>query len=192
MSLLKSCTSCKNFLYTGLESPCPTCVNLCNWTEDESFIVRDSSYYQVFSALYGPKPKLPEKIVLSEEAIKQIKESSVAISLSKSVEEELTKMAEATLGKKFDSDKVDWTLMPWKELEQVLMILEFGAKKYSRDNWKHIEPARYEKAAMRHLISYITGELNDPETGKSHLAHLVCNALFLMWNDNHRDDPESV
>ena len=91
-------------------------------------------------------------------------------------------------GKKFDTDKVDWTLMPWKELEQVLMILEFGAKKYSRDNWKHVEASRYEKAAMRHLISYITGELNDPETGKSHLAHLPCNALFLMWNDNNRDD----
>jgi hypothetical protein len=42
------------------------------------------------------------------------------------------------LGKKFDRDKVDWTLMPWKELEQVLEVLEFGAKKYSRDNWKHI------------------------------------------------------
>jgi len=89
-------------------------------------------------------------------------------------------------GKKFDSDKVDWTLMPWKELEQVLEVLEFGAKKYSRDNWKHIEPARYEKAAMRHLISYATGEKIDPESGKSHLAHLMCNALFLMWNDNDK------
>jgi hypothetical protein len=91
-----------------------------------------------------------------------------------------------TKGKKFDSDKVDWTLMPWKELEQVLEVLEFGAKKYSRDNWKHIEPARYEKAAMRHLISYATGEKIDPESGKSHLAHLMCNALFLMWNDNDK------
>ncbi len=89
-----------------------------------------------------------------------------------------------TIGKKFDLDKVDWTLMPWKELEEVLEVLEFGAKKYSRDNWKHIEPARYEKAAMRHLISYVTGEKVDPESGKSHLAHLMCNALFLMWNDN--------
>jgi hypothetical protein len=90
------------------------------------------------------------------------------------------------LGKKFDSEKIDWTLMPWKELEQVLEVLEFGAKKYSRDNWKHIEPARYEKAAMRHLISYATGEKTDPESGKSHLAHLMCNALFLMWNDNEK------
>lgn len=89
-------------------------------------------------------------------------------------------------GIKFDSEKLDWTLMPWKELEQTLEVLEFGAKKYSRDNWKHVEPARYEKAAMRHLISYVTGEKIDPESGKSHLAHLMCNALFLMWNDNDK------
>jgi hypothetical protein len=89
-------------------------------------------------------------------------------------------------GRKFDSEKLDWTLMPWKELEQTLEVLEFGAKKYSRDNWKHVEPARYEKAAMRHLISYVTGEKIDPESGKSHLAHLICNALFLMWNDNDK------
>jgi hypothetical protein len=93
---------------------------------------------------------------------------------------------ENPMGKKFDKDKVDWTLMPWKELEEVLGILEFGAKKYARDNWKHVEPIRYEKAAMRHLISYITGEKKDPETNKSHLAHLICNALFLMWNDNDK------
>lgn len=88
-------------------------------------------------------------------------------------------------GQKFDSDKLDWTLLPWKEVEQVLEILEFGAKKYSKDNWQKVESSRYEKAAMRHLISYVTGEKNDQETGKSHLAHLVCNALFLMWNDNN-------
>lgn len=87
-------------------------------------------------------------------------------------------------GQKFDKDKPDWTLLPWKEVEQVLEILEFGTKKYSKNNWQEVEPNRYEKAAMRHLISYVTGEKNDSETGKSHMAHLVCNALFLMWNDN--------
>ena len=91
---------------------------------------------------------------------------------------------EVEQGQKFDDDKLDWTLMPWDEMQQVLEILEFGVKKYSRNNWKKIESSRYEKAAMRHLISYITGEKNDSETGKSHMAHLVCNALFLMWNDN--------
>lgn len=86
-------------------------------------------------------------------------------------------------GTKFDQNKLDWTLLPWKEVEQVLEILEFGAKKYSRDNWKEVESSRYEKAAMRHLVSYVTGEKLDQESGKSHLAHLVCNALFLMWKD---------
>ena len=182
MSLLRSCATCKSFLYTGAESPCPTCANMSNWIEEPYGPIKDIISWRELSTAYGPKPLLPE----------EIKENSVAVTLGKKIEEELTKMAEATLGKKFDSNKPDWTLMPWKELEEVLSILDFGANKYSRDNWKHVEPARYEKAAMRHLIAYITGELNDPETGKSHLAHLICNALFLMWNDNHRHDSEPV
>lgn len=92
--------------------------------------------------------------------------------------------SQPTSGKKFDNGKPDWTLMPWRELEQVLEILEFGAKKYSRDNWQHVEPDRYKKAAMRHMVSYLKGDLVDEESGKPHLAHLMCNILFLMWNDN--------
>ena len=89
-----------------------------------------------------------------------------------------------TVGTKDDSGKTDWTLMPWKELEEVTEVLQFGASKYSRDNWKLVEADRYRQAALRHLISYISGEKTDPESGKSHLAHLVCNALFLIWKEN--------
>jgi hypothetical protein len=90
-------------------------------------------------------------------------------------------------GTKFDTDKLDWTLIPWKELEETVKVLEFGANKYSRDNWKKVDSSRYEKAAMRHLISYVTGEKVDPESGKSHLAHIICNALFLSWKDKQSD-----
>jgi len=119
---------------------------------------------------------------------KSAKECSMCINYSNfihwnTISEGVSKIIHGT---KFDSDKLDWTLMPWKELEETLEVLEFGAKKYSRDNWKHVEPARYERAAMRHLISYVTGEKLDPESGKSHLAHLMCNVLFLMWNDNEK------
>lgn len=89
-------------------------------------------------------------------------------------------------GIKNDDGKLDWTLIPWEELEEVVKVLEFGAKKYSRDNWKNVSSDRYKKAAMRHLISYIRGEEFDPESNNSHLAHLACNALFLMWKDNNQ------
>lgn len=88
-------------------------------------------------------------------------------------------------GMKFDTDKRDFTLLPWNSVEQIVEVLEFGAKKYSRDNWRYVEDAkhRYHKAALRHLVAYSKGEIDDPESGMPHLAHLGCCILFLMELD---------
>lgn len=85
-------------------------------------------------------------------------------------------------GMKFDNDKLDYTLVPWVGVEEITKVLEFGAKKYARDNWKYVENAdtRYLAAAFRHLIQYNEGELKDRETGLSHLAHAGCCILFLL------------
>ena len=100
-------------------------------------------------------------------------------------------------GVKFDTDKPRWGLLPLEQVEQVVEILTFGAKKYSDDNWKRVENARerYFDAMMRHIKDYrLAKELNnhklknDIESGKNHLAHVICNALFLMWFDEHDND----
>jgi hypothetical protein len=85
-------------------------------------------------------------------------------------------------GMKFDGGKRDFTLLPWPAVEEIVKVLEFGAAKYSRDNWKHVDDAehRYTKAAFRHLIAYSNGEINDPESGLPHLAHVGCCILFLL------------
>lgn len=85
-------------------------------------------------------------------------------------------------GKKFDSGKLDYTLLPWDGVEEVVKVLEFGAKKYDRDNWQFVENAetRYMAAAFRHLVAYQTQDEVDPETGLSHLAHAACCMLFLL------------
>jgi Domain of unknown function (DUF5664) len=85
-------------------------------------------------------------------------------------------------GMKFDGGKRDFTLLPWAGVEEIVKVLEFGAAKYARDNWKHVEGAqhRYTKAAFRHLIAYNNGEINDPESGLPHLAHVGCCILFLL------------
>ena len=89
------------------------------------------------------------------------------------------------LGKKFDQGKLQWRLVPWSSLKEVVEILSFGATKYAPDNWKYVDKAkeRYSDAALRHFTSWLSGERNDEETGKSHLAHCVCCLLFLMWFD---------
>lgn len=84
------------------------------------------------------------------------------------------------LGMKFDDGKRDFTLLPWPAVEEIVKVLEFGAKKYARDNWQKVAADRYLKAAFRHLIAYSQGEVNDKESGLPHLAHLGCCVLFLL------------
>lgn len=105
----------------------------------------------------------------------------VAVDFLKSVMEEPV----IKNGIKFDSDKAQWTLVPFKALEQVVDVLTIGAKKYAPDNWKKVPNARqrYIDAAFRHMSAYASGEKLDNETGKNHLAHAICCMLFLLAFD---------
>jgi len=86
------------------------------------------------------------------------------------------------IGMKFDAGKLDYTLVPWDGLEEIVKVLAFGAQKYDRDNWRKVEFAqtRYLAAAFRHLAAYNMGEKTDSETDISHLAHAGCCLLFLL------------
>ncbi len=86
------------------------------------------------------------------------------------------------VGRKFDGGKLDYTLVPFEGLDEIVKVLMFGAQKYDRDNWRHVENAaqRYAAAAFRHLTAYNKGEHTDPETNLSHLAHVGCCILFML------------
>lgn len=92
-------------------------------------------------------------------------------------------------GVKYDKGKTLWNLVPFRELKEVVDVLQHGAEKYSPDNWKYVKnpEERYRTAAMRHLVALMTGNEYDDEEGGSgmhHAAHLACNALFLLWFKN--------
>ena len=90
--------------------------------------------------------------------------------------------ATALVGRKFDAGKLDYTLVPYEALDEIVKVLMFGAQKYDRDNWRHVDAAaqRYAAAAFRHLTAHIRGEATDAESGLSHLAHLGCCVLFML------------
>lgn len=93
---------------------------------------------------------------------------------------------------KADSGKLQWSLLPFAELEEVVKVLMKGASKYSPDNWKKCDTTkRYEDALMRHVVAYIKGdkidEVSQGGDGLPHLAHAICNCLFLMWFDNQKE-----
>tara|TARA_R110000782_G_scaffold89875_5_gene172687 strand:+ start:709 stop:1152 length:444 start_codon:yes stop_codon:yes gene_type:complete len=86
------------------------------------------------------------------------------------------------IGKKFDSEKPKMYLLPPKATVEVAKVLTFGAAKYDEDNWRKLEDAqnRYSGGALRHIFSHLDGELEDPETNLSHLAHAICCLMFKL------------
>lgn len=89
--------------------------------------------------------------------------------------------------RKDDGDKVRADLLPATALFEVAGVLTIGAAKYGANNWRNVDDVtRYKAAMMRHMLAYLSGEASDAETGLSHLAHAVCNAMFLMELDGDK------
>lgn len=86
-------------------------------------------------------------------------------------------------GLKYDIEKLRWDLLPIECVEDIVKVLNFGANKYADNNWQIVENAeeRYYAALLRHLSAWRQGEKVDPESGLSHLAHILCNVTFLLW-----------
>lgn len=86
------------------------------------------------------------------------------------------------VGRKYDSGKPRYSLLPAKALEEVVHVLTFGSQKYEDFNWMKVDNAfdRYFSAAQRHIWQWKQGELQDEETQRHHLASAVTNLLFIL------------
>lgn len=92
-------------------------------------------------------------------------------------------------GEKYDGEKPPVDLLDPYAMEQIALVLAFGAEKYHRHNWRGgIRFTRLLAAAMRHSFAILRGEDTDPESGLPHAAHLGCCAMFLIWMMKHRPD----
>jgi hypothetical protein len=90
------------------------------------------------------------------------------------------RVPKASEGIRYDSDKLDWSLVPMEHLEGMVRVLEFGAKKYAAHNWrKGLKYSRVTNSLQRHINAFQRGEDIDQESGIEHVHHILCNALFL-------------
>ena len=104
------------------------------------------------------------------------------------------------IGMKFSQGKPRWSLLPPDEIEEVVKVLTEGAKKYKDNNWQKVDPKEYLDALGRHINAYRKGEKYDVGVdcngkagdGYHHLAHAICNCLFIMWNDNQLNKADSI
>lgn len=67
-----------------------------------------------------------------------------------------------------------------EDLAEAAFVFEYGAKKYAAWNWAKGMPWSVPAAcAVRHCLAILRGEENDPESGRSHFGHVVCNIIML-------------
>lgn len=82
---------------------------------------------------------------------------------------------------KYDAGKVPLDLIPRSALMGLGEVLQMGAVKYDKHNWrKGMDWSRLVAASLRHLTAWNEGESIDPESGKSHLKHAMCCLAFLI------------
>ena len=95
---------------------------------------------------------------------------------------------------RFNKGKPKLSLLHLDALTDTVRVLEFGAEKYSRNNWmKGLPYSEILDSMLRHIAALQRGELIDPESGLPHHGHIGCNAMFLehsIKNCPQHDDLE--
>lgn len=92
---------------------------------------------------------------------------------------------------RYNEGKLRWSLLYTPAIEELIRVLENGAKKYGDYNWQKgfKDPNCCYDSMMRHIQAYPSGEIVDKESGCHHLAHVMANCMFSIYFD--QKDPES-
>jgi hypothetical protein len=86
-----------------------------------------------------------------------------------------------TGGTKHDSGKVRVSLLSSIALFRTARVMTDGEIVYGSHNWrKGFTWSRPADAALRHLLMWIAGMDNDPDSGRSNLDHLAACVMMLQ------------
>lgn len=96
--------------------------------------------------------------------------------------------------KKFDGEKNRMELIPASAIEALGRAMTYGSRKYDDHNWANgFEWDRLVGSLLRHMNAWRAGQDLDPESGLSHIDHVLANAAMLaahieegLGNDNRR------
>jgi len=75
--------------------------------------------------------------------------------------------------------------------EELAKVLTMGAVKYASDNWrKGMSWTECVDSLERHVMKFKSENHsdNDEESNLHHMAHVACNAMFLVWYSKHRQE----
>lgn len=81
---------------------------------------------------------------------------------------------------RYNTGKIDGTYITPEFLEGLSKVMEFGARKYTKENWRKGSPVRQILASIiRHTWEIQKGNDIDNDSGEPHWAHISANCMFL-------------
>lgn len=84
---------------------------------------------------------------------------------------------------RYNTGKPQWTLVDFESLEPLVRVMEFGANKYARENWKKgLVLDQILESLARHLFALMKKEVVDPESMCEHIGHIMANAMFYKYH----------
>jgi len=87
---------------------------------------------------------------------------------------------------RFNQGKKHWSLVDFKSLEPMVDVLEFGAEKYARDNWKKgLNKKEILESMIRHIIELVDNQELDDDSKLHHIGHIQCNSMFYAYFLRH-------
>ena len=86
------------------------------------------------------------------------------------------------VGMKEAKEKLRVELVYPECIEGMAEVLTLALKKYKANSWQNVKDPldTHYASLLRHLLTWRKGEINDKESGLSHMKHVLTNAMFLL------------
>lgn len=166
-------------------------VNYWNKEDAEHFIIMfDHHHIKPYLKLIGELNQ-EEKNEIESKIKKVFNQSNPGVIFSQQPVPKQETTAAENKAMRFNSGKLQWSLVHYKSLEPMVKVLMFGAKKYSADNWKKgLDNKQILESLQRHLAAIMDGEEYDRESGLPHIGHIMCNAMFFSYFNTESETAE--
>ena len=95
---------------------------------------------------------------------------------------------------RYNSGKPQMSLIDLNSLEPMVRVLEYGCKKYFRDNWKRGFPVtQLCDSLLRHIAEFLEGKNIDEESQCEIIGHILCNCMFISHTlKNHPEFDDRI
>jgi hypothetical protein len=90
---------------------------------------------------------------------------------------------------KFNEGKPKVRLVYPSAIYEMAKVREYGFNKHgSLNGWMTTPSEDHYDACMRHVLAAAHGEQYDKDSGLKHLSHAMCNLMFLIEEENRKEE----